>query len=468
MADNQNIIEAWDWSKIDTQQLPYSENLFCYTNVNNAGIDNLGIWINEKGEYWTSGYSGVCVLKDKNGDDYIYNGKTVILVVRPRFKTSAFSMLANVICDDEYDKYVSSLDHELFEFYDDPPIRIKVDHSGGDLLLAFSFIKSCYRICTKLLNHKMKFYNENLIGKVRGKIDFPNHLKKNVFYGREDRIYCKYPFFSEDTIENRILKKALGLSERIMYAYNYEPIEGMANIREMLIYSKRRLSGIAEGEIKRSDFLTVNVNGFNSLYAPAIGLAKLLIDNVGINVGLSRSHFGYVIPYAIRMESVFEFYIRSQIKSYIKAKGIDDIKLDIFRSRSNNNLLKTTKNRSYLMQEYIPDIALMKFNNAKGCWEYAVVLDVKYQRSLMGVMSSTRRHNTHQLMFYALLLNVKGCGFVFPQGADVKPQHNNEQLVLQCGNADSTERFYSEFYISESGDAQANEFERMIDYARCL
>lgn len=133
----------------------------------------------------------------------------------------------------------------------------------------------------------------------------------------------------------------------------------------MLVYCKRRLGRIAEREIKRSDFSAVNVKGFNSQYAPAIKLAKLLIDREGLNIGLNGSNLGYVAPYAVRMESVFEFYVRSQIKSFIKDRRIDDIRLDSFRPYNSNNALMTTENHCYLMQSYVPDIALMKYD-ARG------------------------------------------------------------------------------------------------------
>lgn len=465
MSNKQIVIKVQDWSKIDLTELPYSEELFCYPDANSAGTENLGIWFNkDKNCYWTSGYSGICVLKDRMGNDFTRGGNKIILVVEPRFNASAFSMLAKVICDDEYDEYIRSLKYELFEFYNEAPIKIEVEHSSGELLLAFSFIKCCYGICSRLLNHNMFFYEENLSGKVRGRIDFPVHLKKNVFRGREDRIYCKYPYFSENTVENRILKKALDISEKILCS-SYRETDSIKDIREMLFYCKRRLDKIPGGEIRRSDFSAVSLKGFNSRYAPAIKLAKLLIDREGLSVNPNADSLGYAAPYAIRMEAVFEFYVRSQIKSYLKNNKIDDIKLDHFRVPGGKDPLITTENRCYLMHEYIPDIALMKFSAAKDRWEYTAVLDVKYQRN-HGVFNEVRRHNTHQLMFYTLLLNVNKCGFIFPKNYGVNLQNTCEQLELQCGNADSSERYYSEFYISDLENSQACEFERMVNYAR--
>ena len=87
-----------------------------------------------------------------------------------------------------------------------------------------------------MLNRNMSYISENLNGKIRGRIDFSKHIKKNIAYGREDRIYCKYPSFSENTIENKILKKALEMSERLLQVNHCLDVEGLSKIREMHSY----------------------------------------------------------------------------------------------------------------------------------------------------------------------------------------------------------------------------------------
>lgn len=472
MINDKNIIISKDWSLINSYELPYDDNLFFYRDVNNTDSQNLGIYIDEKNRYHTSGYSGICVLKDKNNNDYIdRNGKKIILIVKPRFNVCAWTMFTEVIKDDEYESYINGTVHKLYEIMDeDKPIITNMNDSGGEVLLAISFIRSCYKICSGMLNRNMSYISENLNGKIRGRIDFSKHIKKNIAYGREDRIYCKYPSFSENTIENKILKKALEMSERLLQVNHYLDVEGLSKIREMLVYSKKRMSNIQSKIIKKSDFLSVNITGFNSTYSHAIKLAEMIINHAGITINQTGEQTGLIIPYAIKLESIFEFYARAKIKKYIKESGIKDIRLDAYRNIFSSEILLNTTNNDdcYLIHNYIPDIAFQKYNPQTNEWNYIAVMEVKYQRSTSDVINTTRRHNTHQLLFYTLLLNVKRCGFIFPSEKNKNYEDIVEELIIHPGNAKGSKREYSEFHLGDTYDEQNDEIKKIIEFVRKL
>lgn len=470
------IITVNDWSAV--KGLKYSENLFCFKNVNSVDCENLGIYLDDHNQYRSSGYVGVCVLQTKDGQDYIgADGKKIILHVKPRFKTiSPWQMLTEIMKDEEYEDYIHGSESSIYTILDaESPIKLNIDESGGEVLLAISFIRACYKVCSTNLKRKMQYKKENLNGKIRGRIDFPNQVKKNIARGREDQIYCKYPAFSEDILENQILKNALIVSERLLRVNKCMEAEGIDNIRSMCTYCKNRLKGISEVKIKKSDFLSINVKGFNASYGPAIGLAEMIITHSNMSVNVSGVKSGYVIPYAIRMEALFEFYTRTRIKQYLETKGIkEQVRLDPYRSNKNKEdlLLSVNNDSAYLMKNYIPDIAFQircKNNESEEIdWKYVAVMDVKYQRSTEKVGAETRRHNSHQLLFYALLLNVKRCGFVFPADSDRRIDYFDEEgesLILQKGNVDKTDRKYSEFHLGEKEEQQQAEMDRLIAYA---
>ena len=64
------------------------------------------------------------------------------------------------------------------------------------------------------------------------------------------------------------------MSERLLQVNHCLDVEGLSKIREMLVYSKKRMSNIQSKIIKKSDFLSVNITGFNSTYSHAIKLAE--------------------------------------------------------------------------------------------------------------------------------------------------------------------------------------------------
>lgn len=47
----------------------------------------------------------------------------------------------------------------------------------------------------------MAFKEENFNGKVVGNIQVSKHIKTNITQGREDRVFCRYPVFTVDTLE---------------------------------------------------------------------------------------------------------------------------------------------------------------------------------------------------------------------------------------------------------------------------
>ena len=60
------------------------------------------------------------------------------------------------------------------------------------------------------------YHDENLTAKIRGKIDVSKNIKHNTARGRSDKFYCSYVDFTDDNIENRIVKAALLKSKKIL------------------------------------------------------------------------------------------------------------------------------------------------------------------------------------------------------------------------------------------------------------
>jgi hypothetical protein len=100
------------------------------------------------------------------------------------------------------------------------------------------------------------------------------------------------------------------------------------------------------------------------------------------------------------------------------------------------------------MNNYVPDIALI--DDSGNVKQYIAVFDVKYQNSTSKVYKDAQRHNSHQLLFYTLLLNVKRCGFIFPCDRDDSeiPGLNMYELNIQTGDAmDESNREYTQWMV---------------------
>ncbi len=119
MNKNVRIITVEDWHHIDG--LKYSDKIFCYKNVNAVDYENLGIYLDDRNHYHSSGYVGVCVLRGKDGQDYYdLEGNRIILCVRPRFNTlSPWQMLSEIMQDEEYDDYIQGSENTIYSIFED-------------------------------------------------------------------------------------------------------------------------------------------------------------------------------------------------------------------------------------------------------------------------------------------------------------------------------------------------------------
>ena len=119
------------------------------------------------------------------------------------------------------------------------------------------------------------------------------------------------------------------------------------------------------------------------------------------------------------------------------------------------------------MNHYVPDIALIDQSDSKS--KYIAGFDVKYQNSMSTVYSETRRHNSHQLLFYTLLLNVKRCGFIFPKQRKDEKSGNLEmyELNIQSGDAmDSSVREYTQWSVEFASASNNGLAERIMHYVK--
>ncbi|RAZ59233.1 restriction endonuclease, partial [Klebsiella oxytoca] len=75
------------------------------------------------------------------------------------------------------------------------------------------FISLLRSLCSRPLMGRTVSREENLTGKARGRIVFSRNIRHNTLRGRDDRLYCRYLQYTEDILENQILKAALKKAE---------------------------------------------------------------------------------------------------------------------------------------------------------------------------------------------------------------------------------------------------------------
>lgn len=125
-----------------------------------------------------------------------------------------------------------------------------------------------------------------------------------------------------------------------------------------------------------------------------------------------------ILPYAINMESLFEFYIRNQVRK-------QGVYLEKYNTK--HSYLKTNNSGRHILENYVPDIVLYNKTPEGEKGDCIGVFDVKYKDH-----SIPDRDDSHQLMSYVLMFDTGSCGFILPQKRD----EDVNLYLIDCNESD--------------------------------
>lgn len=391
-----------DWSKIDEKE-GFGGRIDLLQPDVNFGIHRYN------NNLWTSGQVGVGRVYDRSGMPVQDGGKEHILIITSNYGLDPWQMLETVMLDDEYEVYMEELSADkrfLFNiFYDQPLIRLpQGEDVETDILFALSYINSCHALCKKGLKKSLIYHEENFTAKLRGKLDVNKNIKHNTARGRSDKFYCRYVDFTEDTVENRVVKAALLRCKDIVDGKFKEE----STISGKIIFCLNRLRHVKNTTITNTDFNTSNIGGLYSYYKPVIQQAKAILSlsfhSYATENKSEEKRYTYTIPYAINMETLFEYYARTELKKTLRGSKyrVEQYSKRFYLQKDIDNSDDAEKG-IHLMPFCIPDIII--YENEKP----VVVIDAKYKMS-----GRPDRSDSHQLLAYVLLTGATRCGFVLP------------------------------------------------------
>lgn len=404
MARDIIIHRVNDWSPLDGRDQVWASVDLSAPEVN-FGIHQF------QQRLWSSGYVGIGRLYGKNGRCLHTGGKEHVIAAASQYGMDPWRMLEAVMTDDEYDDYTAEMDaagKTLFRvFYDQPLIKLSQDaEHNGELLYALGFIASCYSLCKKGLKRTMLHQEENYSAKVRGRVEVGKNIRVNTCRGRNDRFYCKYIDFTEDNIENRILKATL-LKCRGVIGRRFPAAAEVSRRAAYCLHALRRVKSV---RIKASDFSGADASGLYMYYKPLLQQARCICGQKyyagGDGAGSSAAKSAFTVPYMINMELLFEFYTRVVLKRSIDGNKytMDPYSKRLYIQRDVGELSEAERG-IHLIPYCIPDIIIRDRRSQKP----VAVIDAKYKPN-----TRSARPDTHQLLSYVLLTGVERCGFAFP------------------------------------------------------
>lgn len=203
--------------------------------------------------------------------------------------------------------------NELFEIkFNQPYIEIEQQQDLLTPLLVVQFLRIVKEIVRKGLKKSYYKIEQNLYGRVKGKVLVGQTIKQNLLKNKPLYTYCSYDEFGWNGLENRLLKKAL------IFVQRYLPT--LKNLRvdkytiDVFNYIMPAFESVSE-EINLTDIKHTKTNIFYKEYGEGIRLARLVLKRFGYNINTTQEKGKIKTPpFWIDMSKLFELYVYGLLK----------------------------------------------------------------------------------------------------------------------------------------------------------
>lgn len=423
---NSIIIKGKDWTEINNQYLTL--NIFQKLQFNYE-YDNLAIELKrDSSKIYASGLVGISRLKF--ADQFISQNDEYILIIEPRFSNfDPIKMLQDISKDDEFNSYEKKLSSFYHFFFNEKPIKLDSNLTLEiNQLNAMLFLTSLRDLLKRPMYGKMLTIEENMASKVKGKIIMHKHIKHNLLQARPDRMYCSYQQFSYDILENQFLKLALYKLKRFMETSN----STLPGINELIGQCWQRMSHISlpTKPIRRQELPIMQ--GMYSYYNEAFNIANVIDKEISFDFTGTVTQTGYVIPFAINMQNIFEVYARYKVKKYLQQDNrfflekFDESRFIFQADEEAKNHGQNVKTSHYISGSVKADLIICQKVNDTN--KIVAVLDAKYKDYKNAYLS--KREDRLQLLAYGLIYQPKAIGFIFPS---MENHTSNSELITGNG-----------------------------------
>ena len=201
--------------------------------------------------------------------------------------------------------------------FDKPDIRTQKNLNVLSPMLILHFITLLEKLVKRGSKWGYIIKEENLKSKIKGRIVFTQHLQQNVFQKRDDRIYCRYQEYTFDIPENRLLKKALMFSEKVLE--RYESIKKQSNyqdIKKRFIKLKQHFAVVSD-DIEVSQIQKISTNKLFINYKSAVNVAKMILRRFDYSIRKAGEYEETTPPFWIDMARLYELWVYSKLyKAY--------------------------------------------------------------------------------------------------------------------------------------------------------
>jgi 5-methylcytosine-specific restriction enzyme subunit McrC len=246
------------------------------------------------------------------GLDWIETNKSA-LYVAPKLNKNAqeIDFISMLLASLKHNAVTNEIKELFVVKWDKPTIEITQKQDLLTPFLVVEFLSLLKQIVRKGL--KKSYYKEeqNLQGRVKGKIQISKTIKKNLVKSKNLYTYCSFDEFGVDNKENRLLKKALLFIKR--YLPTYTQLTNHNDLQNTFNYINPAFIQVSDN-IQIAEIKQTNINVFYKEYEQALYLAKLILKRFGYNISNTIKDKVKSPPFWIDMTKLFELYVLGLLK----------------------------------------------------------------------------------------------------------------------------------------------------------
>ncbi|MFB6317319.1 hypothetical protein [Saccharicrinis sp. FJH54] len=210
--------------------------------------------------------------------------------------------------NDIANKYVE----DLFEIKWDKTF-IEIDQKQDLLtpLLVVQFLNVVQQIVRKGLKKSYYKVEQNLNSRIKGKVLVGKTIKQNLTKNRLLNTYCSYDEFGINTLENRLIKKALDFVRR--YLPSLQIPNSYEYTAQIFNYIMPAFEQVSE-EVNLNDIKHTKTNVFYREYEEGVRLARIILKRFGYNISNTERIKIKTPPFWIDMSKLYELYVLAKLK----------------------------------------------------------------------------------------------------------------------------------------------------------
>ena len=169
---------------------------------------------------------------------------------------------------------------------------------------------------------------EGNLNKVKGRIDISRNERMNIMKKRYDKVFCRYQEYSEDTLENRLIKKALVFSQHILQ--NEGISESLLSLQHTIHECLAAFSRVEEYNdaiklaqmiLHRYDYSITNITTAEEEYCPVFWIDMAMLYEHYV-LGLLREAYGEKIHYQVHGHTGYPDFVCYSPKVVLDTKYI--------------------------------------------------------------------------------------------------------------------------------------------------